>query len=84
MWSLRSSLRSQIHESIAGRIASLSPSAPENRFDQMEAQGLPLGISPEFLSEPPQALQFAPGELQVLTTDGFFEWANASVELFGS
>jgi serine phosphatase RsbU (regulator of sigma subunit) len=55
-----------------------------DRFDKMEAQGLPLGISPDFLSEPPQALQFAPGDLLVLTTDGFFEWANASEELFGS
>jgi serine phosphatase RsbU (regulator of sigma subunit) len=55
-----------------------------DRFDKMEAQGLPLGISPDFLSEPPQTLQFSPGDLLVLATDGFFEWANASEELFGS
>src|SRR5271169_1824149 len=55
-----------------------------DRFDKMEAQGLPLGISPEFLSEPPQILPFASGDLLVLTTDGFFEWANAAEELFGS
>ncbi len=55
-----------------------------DRFDKMEAQGLPLGISPEFLSDPPQLLPFASGDLLVLATDGFFEWANASEELFGS
>jgi serine phosphatase RsbU (regulator of sigma subunit) len=55
-----------------------------DRFDKMEAQGLPLGISPEFLSEPSQILSFAEGDLLVLTTDGFFEWANASDELFGN
>jgi serine phosphatase RsbU (regulator of sigma subunit) len=55
-----------------------------DRFDKMEAQGLPLGISPEFVSEPPQMLPFTSGDLLVLTTDGFFEWANAAGELFGS
>lgn len=55
-----------------------------DRFDKMEAHGLPLGISPEFLSEPPQVLPFASGDMLVLTTDGFFEWANAKEELFGS
>jgi serine phosphatase RsbU (regulator of sigma subunit) len=55
-----------------------------DRFDKMEAQGLPLGISPHFLSEPPRNLQFAKGDLLMLATDGFFEWANASEELYGS
>lgn len=55
-----------------------------DRFDKMEAQGLPLGISPEFQSEPPQLLPFDSGDLLVLTTDGFFEWANGSEKLFGT
>jgi len=55
-----------------------------DRFEKMEAQGLPLGISPDFFSEPPRTLQFASGDLLLLVTDGFFEWANASEELFGS
>jgi len=29
-------------------------------------------------------LPFASGDLLVLATDGFFEWANAGEELFGS
>jgi Stage II sporulation protein E (SpoIIE) len=55
-----------------------------DRFEKMEAQGLPLGISPDFFSEQPRTLQFASGDLLLLATDGFFEWANASEELFGS
>jgi serine phosphatase RsbU (regulator of sigma subunit) len=55
-----------------------------DRFDNLEAQGLPLGISPDFFSEPPRTLQFASGDLLLLATDGFFEWANASEELFGN
>jgi serine phosphatase RsbU (regulator of sigma subunit) len=53
-------------------------------FDKMEAQGPPLGISPELLSDPPQILPFESGDLLVLATDGFFEWANAAKEQFGS
>jgi serine phosphatase RsbU (regulator of sigma subunit) len=55
-----------------------------DRFEKMEAQGLPLGISPDFFSEPPRTLQFASGDLLLLATDGFYEWANAAEELFGS
>ena len=55
----------------------------DDRFEKMEAQGLPLGISPDFFSEPPRTLQFASGDLLLLATDGFFEWANAAEELFG-
>jgi|SRR5215469_997470 len=55
-----------------------------DRFETMEAQGLPLGISPDFFSEPPRTLQFARGDLLLLATDGFFEWANAAEELFGN
>jgi serine phosphatase RsbU (regulator of sigma subunit) len=55
-----------------------------DRFENLEAQGLPLGISPDFFSEPPRTLHFASGDLLLLATDGFFEWANASEELFGN
>ncbi len=55
-----------------------------DRFDKMKAQGLPLGISSEFISDPPHNLPFSPGDLLVLTTDGFFEWANPKGELFGT
>jgi serine phosphatase RsbU (regulator of sigma subunit) len=53
-------------------------------FDKMEAQGPPLGISPQLLSDPPEILPFESGDLLVLATDGFFEWTNAAKEQFGS
>jgi serine phosphatase RsbU (regulator of sigma subunit) len=55
----------------------------EDRFDAMPAQGLPLGLMPELGSGPPVVLDLNPGDLLVLATDGFFEWANAQDEQFG-
>lgn len=55
-----------------------------DRFDLMEAQALPLGISEAFLSEPPSTLEMGSGDLLMLATDGFFEWANATEERFGT
>ena len=55
----------------------------EDRFDAMPAQGLPLGLMPDLGSDPPKVLDLSPGDLLVLTTDGFFEWANAQDEQFG-
>jgi serine phosphatase RsbU (regulator of sigma subunit) len=55
----------------------------EDRFDSMNAQGLPLGLMPDLASEPPKLLEFSPGDILVLTTDGFFEWADASGQEFG-
>ena len=55
----------------------------DDRFEEMGTQGLPLGIIPDFVSEPPKVLDLSPGDLLMLATDGFFEWANAQGELFG-
>jgi serine phosphatase RsbU (regulator of sigma subunit) len=53
-------------------------------FEKMEAQGLPLGISASFDSDPPLSLDLDHGDMIVLATDGFFEWANAQGEQFGA
>lgn len=55
-----------------------------DRFDLMEAQALPLGISDSFLSEPPVTLEMGSGDLLMLATDGFFEWADAKDERYGT
>jgi len=55
----------------------------EDCFEEMGAQGLPLGIAATLVSEPPQVLELNRGDLLVLATDGFFEWANWQGELFG-
>jgi serine phosphatase RsbU (regulator of sigma subunit) len=54
----------------------------EDRFDEKGAQGLPLGITPSFVSEPPLTVELRRGDILVLATDGFFEWANAQGEQF--
>ncbi len=56
----------------------------EDRFDALDAQGLPLGISPSLMSEAPVNLELNPGDMLVLATDGFYEWANARGEQFGA
>jgi serine phosphatase RsbU (regulator of sigma subunit) len=53
-------------------------------FEKMDAQGLPLGISSSFDSDPPLFLDLEYGDMIVLATDGFFEWANAQDEQFGT
>jgi len=55
----------------------------QDSFKEMGAQGLPLGIVAKLVSEPPQILELNKGDLLVLATDGFFEWANSQGELFG-
>jgi serine phosphatase RsbU (regulator of sigma subunit) len=53
-------------------------------FEKIDSQGLPLGIVAKLVSEPPQVLELNRGDLLVLATDGFFEWANSQGESFGS
>ncbi len=55
----------------------------DDRFDKKAAQGLPLGISATFQSEPELEVDLAPGDLIVLATDGFSEWANSADARFG-
>jgi serine phosphatase RsbU (regulator of sigma subunit) len=55
----------------------------EDHFDAMPAQGPPLGLMPDLASDPPKVLELNSGDMLVLTTDGFFEWANAQEEQFG-
>jgi len=55
----------------------------ENRFRSYDAQGVPLGLISDAAYSCPQTLRFAPGDILVLVTDGFIEWANSADEQFG-
>jgi serine phosphatase RsbU (regulator of sigma subunit) len=67
----------------AGHGPLLFYSSQEDRFTRHDPQGPPLGPFPEFAYSGPHTLNFISGDILVLVTDGFFEWANASGEEFG-
>ncbi len=48
------------------------------------AENVPFGVVDDWVFEPPRTVKFAPGDMLVLATDGFFEWMNGSHELFGT
>lgn len=58
-------------------------SSSTDRFIEMNAHALPLGILPSFQSDAPTHLQLHAGDLLLLATDGFFEWENEVGEAFG-
>lgn len=58
-------------------------SAANDSFAELDSQGVPFGILPEFTSGPPACLSLHPGDLFLLITDGFVEWENEKGELFG-
>lgn len=67
----------------AGHGPLLFYSSEEKRFRCHDAQGPPLGILPHVNYGDAQIVKFAPGDILVLVTDGFLEWANAGGEDFG-
>ncbi len=67
----------------AGHGPILIYSRPKDRFTEMNAQGLPFGILPNFRPDPAAHLQLQSGDLVLLATDGFFEWENDRGEQFG-
>ncbi|MFQ6049308.1 MAG: PP2C family protein-serine/threonine phosphatase, partial [Phycisphaerae bacterium] len=50
---------------------------------QIEASALPLGIVPSTDFAPAEQLRFAPGDMMVVMTDGFFEACGADGRQFG-
>jgi serine phosphatase RsbU (regulator of sigma subunit) len=67
----------------AGHGPLLFYSSVKDLFESYDAQGPPLGLLPNFSYQGPQILKFAKGDILVLVTDGFIEWANAEGEDFG-
>lgn len=58
-------------------------SRSDDKFKEMQAQAVPLGILPFFRSDGVEQLLLQSGDLLVLATDGFFEWENDVGEQFG-
>jgi serine phosphatase RsbU (regulator of sigma subunit) len=68
----------------AGHGPLLCYSASQDTFTEIDSQGVPLGILPEFTSAPSTPLHLEPGDLFLLITDGFVEWENPDSEQFGA
>ncbi len=54
-----------------------------DRFDELPATALPLGIMEGTEFDEQVERRLAPGDMMVVTTDGFFEAADSEDELFG-
>lgn len=67
----------------AGHGPILVYSAADDGMHEVEPQGLPLGIMKGVSYDEPTEVELQPGDFLLLTTDGFFEWANPQGELFG-
>lgn len=75
--------RGRFDISSAGHGPLLLYNAAADQFEEIEAQGIPLGLFSGFHYDAPRQYEMAPGDMLVLMTDGFFEWANAQDEDFG-
>lgn len=67
----------------AGQAPILFVRAATGEVESWPADTVPLGIIDPLPGAQARAIHFEPGDQLVLVTDGFFEWANTSRELFG-
>jgi Serine phosphatase RsbU, regulator of sigma subunit len=54
-----------------------------DKFESLEAQGIPLGMIAGTSYEKAEVRRMAAGDMIVLVTDGFYEWENPQGEEFG-
>lgn len=67
----------------AGHGPSFYVRADGDDIASIESQGLPLGLGGMDMLEDPITFEFAPGDVLVLFSDGFFEWADSGGDQFG-
>jgi len=56
----------------------------DDRFTEIPTHGLPLGLISEVDFDPPTHVPLVVGDMLLLFTDGFFEWARPDGEQFGT
>ena len=68
----------------AGQAPLLYYSAATDEVNAWDADDLPLAVMDGMKPEASHRIEFRPGDILVLTTDGFFEWPNEAGEQFGT
>ena len=68
----------------AGQAPLLFYEAVSGKVHNWDADDVPLGIMSGVRFDKPREIDFATGDVLVLTTDGFFEWANPRREQYGT
>lgn len=68
----------------AGQAPLLFYEAKTGEVHNWDADSFPFGVDPDVKYTDPRVIRFEPGDTLVLATDGFFEWANADRQLFGT
>ncbi|MHC4427530.1 MAG: PP2C family protein-serine/threonine phosphatase [Planctomycetota bacterium] len=67
----------------AGHGPSFFVSGDRGEVTSVGAQGLPLAVLEEHVTEGPVEFEFRPGDLVALFSDGFFEWPDSAGRQFG-
>jgi serine phosphatase RsbU (regulator of sigma subunit) len=67
----------------AGHGPLLLYSAVDDSFREIDSQGVPLGILPDFVSQPSTKIRLERDDILLLITDGFVEFENPAREEFG-
>ena len=75
--------KSEMHLVSAGQAPMLFYDANAGVTENWNASEIPLGIAPGLRYGEPRRIRFAPGDVLVLTTDGFFEWADGEGQQYG-
>ncbi len=68
----------------AGQAPLLFYESASRRVHCWPANEIPLGVASGLAFDESRTIAFAPGDVLVLTTDGFMEWQNAEGEQFGT
>ncbi len=76
--------RATLHYVSAGQGPLWHYRAAEDRVDERPATCLPIGIMPDMPVEAGEPVVFAPGDVFLLLTDGFIEWAREDGEQYGA
>jgi phosphoserine phosphatase len=80
---LISSTKHQVKLLSAGQAPILFHEAKTGTLHNWDADDIPLGVMDDMEFSGGRAIAFSPGDVLVLTTDGFFEATNAADEPFG-